>query len=166
MMTPWAPAHSAVRRMAPRLWGVGDLVAHHQQGRLALFRGGGQNALHRGVFPDSGQRDNALMGVGAGHTVQLAAVGLHHHDARVPGLGGDVAQRLVRLALGKVDLVDGGADAQGLDHGVAPLDDAVSLRVGQGAALSILHISHRCDLVFLCIPSSIPHYLHDRKKHS
>ena len=106
------------------------------------------------------------MGVGAGHPVQLAAISLHHHDARVTGLGGDVAQRLVRFAPGDINFVDGGAYAQRLDHRVAALDDAVSLRVRQGAALGILRVSHGNDLVLFDIPTSITHYCPDRKEHS
>ena len=45
-----------------------------------------------------------------------------------------MAQGLVRLALGDVDLVDGGAHPQGFDHRVAALDDAVGLRVLGGGA--------------------------------
>ena len=115
--------------------GIGDLVADHQQRRFAPVGGGLQNALHRHILPDGGQRDNALMGVGARHGVQLAAVGLHHHNARGAGLGGDVAQRLVRLALGKIDLVDGRSGPQRLDHRVASLDHAVGLRLRHRAAL-------------------------------
>ena len=46
---------------------------------------------------------------------------LHHHDALVPGGGGDVAQGGVGLAPGEIDLVDGSAGPQGLHHGVAAL---------------------------------------------
>ena len=78
------------------------------------------------------------MGVGAAHGVQLAAVRLHHHGPGGPGAGGDVPQGLVRLPLLEVDLVDGGAGAQGLDDGVAALDEAVGLR-RQGVFLLIVH---------------------------
>ena len=147
--------------------GVGDLIAHHQQGRFPPLCCRGEDALHRDVLPHGGQSDDALMGVGAGNAVQLAAVGLHHHDARVPGPGGDVAQGLVRLALGNVDLVDGGAHPQGFDHRVAALDDAVGLRVRQGtAALGILHIFHGYDLIFLELLTSITQYFGEIKRHS
>ena len=115
--------------------GIGDLVAYHQQRGLALVGSGLQDAVHRHIFPDGGQGDDALVGVGAGHVVQLAAVGLHHHDARGAGLGGDVAQGLVRLALGQIDLVDGRAGAESFNDRIAALDNAVGLRLGHGAAL-------------------------------
>ena len=70
------------------------------------------------------------MGMGAAHGVQLPLVRLHHHDAGGAGLGGDVPQGLVCLSLLEVDLVDVLPRPQGLDHGVAPLDDAVRLRGG------------------------------------
>ena len=43
-----------------------------------------------------------------------------------------MAQGLVRLSLGQVNFVDGLPGAQGLDDGVAALNDAVRLRLGQG----------------------------------
>ena len=120
--------------------GVGDLVAHHQQRCLALLRGGGQNAVHRHILPHGGQGDHALVGVGAAHAVQLPPVGVHHHDAGVPGLGGDMPQRLVRLALGDVNFVDGRSCPQRLDDGVAALNDAVRLRLRQcPAVFRVLH---------------------------
>ena len=82
MMTPWAPAHSAVRRIAPRLWGS-DISSHTtSSGASPLSAADLQDLLHRGVFPHGGQRDHPLVGVGAAHVVQLPPVGLHHHDAR------------------------------------------------------------------------------------
>ena len=72
------------------------------------------------------------MGVGAAHAVQLAPVGLHHHDALFAGAGGDVAEGLVRFPLGQINFVNILAGAQRLDNGVASLDDAVRLRLGQG----------------------------------
>ena len=79
--------------------GVGDLVAHHDQGRLVLGGGICQNIVYTDVLPHRCQSDDALMGVGAAHAVQLPPVGLHHHDARRPGLGGDVAQGGIGLTL-------------------------------------------------------------------
>ena len=112
--------------------GVGDFVAHHQQRRLPLFFGGIQQGLHGHIFPHSRQGDDPLVGVGTAHAIQLAPVGLHHHDALFPGPGGNMAQGLVCLALGQVDFVDVLPGAQSLDHGVAALNDAVRLRLGQG----------------------------------
>ena len=78
-----------------------------------------------------------------------------------------MSQRLIRLALGDVDLVDGGAHPQGFDHRVAALDDAVGLRVRQGtAALGILHIFHGYDLIFLELLTSITQYFGEIKRHS
>ena len=120
--------------------GVGDLVTHHQQRRFALLCGGGQNAVHRHVFPHGGQGDHALVCVGAAHVVQLPPVSLHHHDPGGAGLGGDVPQRLVRLALGEVNFVDGRFRPQRLNDGVAPFDNAIGLRLRQRpAALGVLH---------------------------
>ena len=110
---------------------VGDLIADHQQRILALGGGIFQQRLHRHILPHGSQRNHALMGVGAAHVVQLAPVGLHHHDAGGTGLGGDVAQRLVGLALGQIDLIDGGAGAQRLDHRVAAFNDAIGFRLRQ-----------------------------------
>ena len=123
--------------------GVGDLVTDHQQRRLSPVGGSLQDVLHRGVLPHGGKGDNALMGVGAGHTVQLPPVGIHHHDARRTRLGGDVSQRLIRLAPGDVNFIHGGAHPQCFDDRVAPLDNAVRLRVRQRPpVLRVLPLSH------------------------
>ena len=121
---------------------VGDLVAHHQQGRFALFRSSGEHGLHAHILPDGGQGDDALMGVGAGHIVQFPPIRLHHHDACLPGPGGDVAQGLVRLPLGQVDFVDGGVGAQRLNDGIAALDDAVGLRLRLRSRFPVFVFSH------------------------
>ena len=114
--------------------GVGELVAHHDEGGLALFPGGVENVVHGGVLPHSGQGDDPLVGVGAAHAVQLAPVGVHYHDALFPGGGGDVAQGGVSLALHQKDLINGDAGAQGFDDRVAAFDDAVVLRLHRGGA--------------------------------
>ena len=119
----------------PQIVGVGDLVADHQQRRFSLVGGALEDALHRHVFPNGSQRDHALMGVGAAHVVQLAAIRLHHHDARVPGLGGDMAQGFIRVPLGQIDLVNGRSGAEGFNDRVAAFNYAVGLRLRHGAAL-------------------------------
>ena len=111
----------------PQVVGVGDLVAHHQQGGLALVPGGLKDALHTDVLPDRRQGDDALVGMGAAHGVQLPPVRLHHHHARRPGFGGNMSQGLVRLSLLEVNFVNRLPCPQGLNDGVAPLDDAVGL---------------------------------------
>ena len=123
--------------------------------------------LHRGVFPHGRQGDDPLVGMGAAHGVQLPPVGVHHHDARGAGLGGDVPQRLIRLALGDVDLVDGRLRPQGLDDRVAALDDAVRLGVGQRpSVLGVLYLSHGAYLAIHIIVTSIPHPFVNIKAHS
>ena len=129
---PMGPGTLGGAEDGPQIVGVGDLVAHHQQRRLPLGGGAVQNALDADVFPDGGQGDDSLVGVGAAHGVQLPPVGLHHNNPGVPGPGGNVAQGLVRLALGQVNFVDGRSGPQGLDHGVPALDEAVGLRLGGG----------------------------------
>ena len=136
MMSPWPGALGGAED-GPQIVGVGDLVAHHQQGRLPLGGGAVQNALDADVFPDGGQGDDSLVGVGAAHGVQLPPVGLHHNDPGVPREA-MLAQGLVRLALGQVNFVDGRSGPQGLDHGVPALDDAVGLRLGHGPSVFVV----------------------------
>ncbi len=119
--------------------GVGDLVAHHDQGRLVLGGGICQNIVYTDVLPHRCQSDDALMGVGAAHAVQLPPVGLHHHDARRPGLGGDVAQSLVHLTLLDENFVDAGLRPQGFDHRVAAFNEAIGLG-GQLVFSFVCHI--------------------------
>ena len=125
----------ALRRAddGPQVVGVAELVADHQQGGLPPGLRRAENVLHRGVFPDGTEGDDALVGVGAAHGVQLPPVRFHHHGPGGAGLGGDVAQGLVRLALLQVDFINGRPGPQGLDDGVPPLDDAVGLGGGGSA---------------------------------
>ena len=90
----------------------------------------------RAVFPHGAQRDHTLVGVRRAHEIQLAAVALHDDDARGARLRGDMSERLVHVALGEVDLVDGPARAQRLDHGVAALDHFV-------LQFAFLYLSHK-----------------------
>ena len=122
--------------------GIGQLVAHHDEGSLSLFAGGVEDVLHAGVLPHGGHGDDALVGVGAAHEVQLAPVGLHHHHVLGAGLGGNVAQSGVGLALGQIDFVDGDPGAQGLDHRVAAFNDAVGL--GGQSGVFFFHIRSSC----------------------
>ena len=102
--------------------GIGDLVTDDDEGVFIPFLGDVQNVLHRAVFLHRAQGHHTLVGVGLAHGVQLPAVGLHHHDALGSGLGGDVPEGLIHLALGDVDLVDGSSGAESLDHGISALD--------------------------------------------
>ena len=61
---------------------VGDFVTQHEKRRLTALGGDGEHVLDRAVLLDGAQRDHALMCVRLAHGVELAAVGLHHHDAR------------------------------------------------------------------------------------
>ena len=79
------------------------------------------------------------MGVGAAHAVQLSPIGLHHHDARCPGLGCDVAQGLVYLTLLDENFVNTGLCPQGFDHRVAAFNEAVGLS-GQLVFSFVCHI--------------------------
>ena len=119
----------ALRRTddGPQVVGVREFVANHQQRRLSLVRRRLENILHRGVFPDRGQGDDALMGMGAAHGVQLPPVGLYHHRSGGASLGSDVPQCPVRLALLEVNFVDCHAGSQRLNDGVPALNHPVSL---------------------------------------
>ena len=83
------------------------------------------------------------MGVRAGHEVELALVRVHDDHARGAGGRGDVAERLIGLALLDENFVDGRARAQRFDHGVAALDDAVGLRVLHARGLFLAFLIHK-----------------------
>ena len=103
----------------PQVVGVADLIADDDEGRLLPLLRQGQNIADLAVFPHTGQGNDPLVGMGLAHKVQLAPVGLHHHNALLPGLGGDVPQGLVHIALGDEDFVNGPAGPQGLNDRVA-----------------------------------------------
>ena len=159
------PAHSAVRRMAPRLCGS-EISSHDEQRLLALFARAVEQALHAHIFAQRREGDHALMRVRAGHGVKLAAVALDDHDARVPCARGDVTECLVRLTLGQIDLVDGGPGAQRLDHRVASLDDAVADGLLHGTLLiKLFHNDPQLGNKFSYF-DSIPYPIDRIKRHS
>ena len=114
--------------------GIAQLVTHHDQRRFTLFPGGGEDVLHADIFPHGSQRDHALMGVGAAHAVQLAPVGVHHHNALFPGGGSDMSQGGIRVTLHDINFVNGHAGTQRFNYRVAPFDDAVIFRLHRGGA--------------------------------
>ena len=122
---------------------VGDLVADDDQGVFAFFARDVQNILNTDIFAHARERDDALMGVRAGHEVELALVRVHDDHARGAGGRGDVAERLIGLALLDENFVDGRARAQRFDHGVAALDDAVGLRVLHARGLFLAFLIHK-----------------------
>ena len=67
----------------------------------------------------SSQSDDALMGAGEGHLVQLAAVNGDDDGAGFLSLSGQTLEAAVGVALGDKDLVDGAACLQSLGQGVA-----------------------------------------------
>src|SRR5699024_11308524 len=69
--------------------------------------------------------DDPLVAVGEAHGVQLPPVRLHHHRPRPLGVGRQAGEGAVRLPFGDVQLVNRDAGADGLRHGVAPLDAAL-----------------------------------------
>ena len=117
MMTPCAPAHSAVRMIAPRLCWIGQLVADDEQGRLALLLRGVQHIVDRGIVMGGDGSHNALMRARGAHVVELAAVDAHDDGAALLCHGGKAAKRTVRVAVGQKYLVDGAAAAQRLGDG-------------------------------------------------
>ena len=120
--TPWAPAHSAVRITAPRLWGVFQLVAHQQEGGLpSLFRQG-EDVLHAGVLLHRRQGHHPLV-VGAGaQVVQLSGVHLFDGDPLVFGLLQQGQQPAALLSPLDVQTVHRAAGFQGFVYRVAPCD--------------------------------------------
>lgn len=93
MMTPWAPAASAVPDDRPQIVWVAELVADHDEGGLTPLPGNIQDVVHSGIFPHGGQGDDPLVGMGAAHAVP-ASGGRRptNHNALLPGGGGDVSQ--------------------------------------------------------------------------
>ena len=130
---------------------VGDLVAHDDERRFALFARGVQNIRNAHILAHGGKRDDALMGVRAAHEIKLALVRIHHDDALFARGGGNVTERAVGLTLLHVNFVNACSGAQRFDHGVATLDQTVrpgillrrARSLGSGFFLMIL--THKSD---------------------
>ena len=69
-----------------------------------------------------GLGDDALVGAGGAHLVELAPVYLHHRRAGLPGQGGQARQGAVGLSGGHKHLVQGAAAFDGLGDGVSSLE--------------------------------------------
>lgn len=138
MTTPWAPAHSAVRMTAPRLWGSDSSSQRTIRGASPCSSARWEDVLDRGVFPNGGHGDNPLMGVGTGHLVQLPPVGVDHHHTVGSGSVGDVTQGAVCISLGQINFINGGTGTQCLDDRVASFNDAI--RFGRPAEAGVCGI--------------------------
>ena len=110
-----------------QIMGVRQLVAQDDQRSFTLFTGVSQDVVNGGIFPGSRHVDDALMGVGHAHGVQLPPVHADHHGPRFLGLLGQPLEAVVHLAAGHEHLIDGPAGAKGLLHGVAALQAALVL---------------------------------------
>lgn len=96
-----------------------DAVADDDERGLTALLRDTENVVERYIFLCGGLRDDALMGAGDAHVVELAAVAGHGRDAALFRLGGNVREV---CALGEEDLVHRAARAQGFEDGVAALD--------------------------------------------
>ena len=138
----------------PQIVWVAELVADHDEGGLTPLPGNIQDVVHSGIFPHGGQGDDPLVGMGAAHAVQLPAVGVHYHNALLPGGGGDVSQGGICVPLHEKDLVDGYAGPQGLGDRIAAFNDAVVFRLHRGGAAqrgSFVHGAVLPSVVPVCI---------------
>ena len=105
---------------------VRNAVADDYERGLALLRCGIQYVRDLAVFPHGNHGDNALVGLGHAHEIELSPVGVGDRDPGLPRFGRDEAEGLVRLTLGYEDLVYGAACPQSLDNCVAALYYIVS----------------------------------------
>ena len=99
MMTPWTPAHSAVRKIAPRL--CGSAISSHDDERILAPLGGTlQNILDGGVLAHCRLRDDALVRTRGAERIELAPVALGDDDAVFPRLGENARKGAVGVAAG------------------------------------------------------------------
>ena len=163
IITPWAPAHSAVRITAPRLWGSESSSQTTTRGGSPRSRAACRMSSTVAVGPDGGHGHSPLVSVGKAHGVQLPPVALHHHHPRSGRWIARWSQGRRRSPPGQIELVDGGPRPQSLQHRVAALDDPVGFRCGLPPMVpSLPHISCRLS-VLLC--SSIPYFPAEQKKY-
>lgn len=124
-MTPWAPGTLRRADHRPQIVGIAQLVAHNEQGCLSFFLRNAQDLLHRGIFPYRRHCDHTLVGMGVAHCVELAMIGVSHHDPRLFSQCHNLGKCAIRIAAGYINFIDRGAGAQGLRDGVASFDQAV-----------------------------------------
>ena len=125
------PGHLGGTDDCSQIMGIGDAVAQHQPRVLPPLPGQSQHILHAAIGHSGTQGDDALMGAGDAHGIQLPAIDFLGGDTLLPGLGHQMAQG-ADGSLGKIDLVDFPAAAQGLGDGVAPLQHILIGGAGGG----------------------------------
>ena len=104
-----------------QVMGIAEFVTDDDQG---IFTPGGcflQNIVNGEVHMGSGQGNDALMGMGGGHLIQLPAVHGNHHGTGFLGLGCQTLQRPVRITRCHKYLINGAAGAEGFGQGIAAL---------------------------------------------
>ena len=101
---------------------IAHLVAYDDKRLLAFFPCKSKDVRHLAVFVNAYKGDNALMRLRDRHVVKLPAVGIDNDDAGLARFRRDVAEGLVRLALGNENLIYAAAYAQSLDNGISALD--------------------------------------------
>ena len=115
-----------------------DAVADDDERRFAALLCDAEDVVERDIFLCGGLRDDALMCAGDAHVVELAAVAGHGRYAVLFCLSGDVCEM---RALSEEDLVHRASRAQGLEDGVAALDQGTVVLL-RGTAL-VFFICHK-----------------------
>ena len=106
--------------------GIAELITDHQKRRFAPGGSLFQKVVNGIVFMGSHQSDNALMGPGYGHLIQLPAVHRYHPRTGFLDLGSQALQALIGIAVGDKHLVDGAAGFQRFGNGVTTLELALN----------------------------------------
>ena len=117
--SPWAPAHSALRAIAPKVAHVGHAVQHDEQGRFVLGNRFEQ-LVQADVLDGRRQRYGALM-VTLREPVQLFDRDPLHPDPALPAQFGQLAEQYAVGPFLQIDFLD-------LPSGLDRLDDRAAGR--------------------------------------
>ena len=157
MMTPCAPAHSAVRMIAPRLCGSDSSSQMTMQRRpRPVFRGAFEDVVDRGVVMRGDDGDDALVRARGGELVELAPVGLDDDGAGLLSPWRPGAQARGRYCPRQrcKPCRWGGLRASASGHGVAALR-AYFLHVSAGSGLRIAPELARAAVIVSVFHSSL-----------
>ena len=109
----------------PQVVRVFHAVGQHQEGRLPLLAGGGQQIVQGRVGDGGGVGRHPLMAVGAAGEAQLVGVHPLDHRARLPGQRSVVGRHRLRQALAEQHGVHAGAAFQQFRHRVLAVYQAL-----------------------------------------
>ena len=108
------------------MW-IADLITDDNERIFVPFLRKVQNVFQRTVAFHRTHGDHALMRFCHAHEIQFPFITVYNDDTGFSGGGGYEPQRVVRVALGTIDLIYGTSGTDRFDDRIAPFNQFVSV---------------------------------------